>query len=688
MAACYTGGEGDFFVGEHSLKYNYIDETLFMNFYKKILNEYKKLDSLQPTTIDFLQKIAHQTINTGKDRIKADINLSINSDLKKYIEKKGEYISFKDDCYKVLFYSLEIINDVSTIPNLSAKTLTDKLSKVKINSDTFRKIHYTIYLILNNYKILKFTDIYLDNSLITKNRTFWFLFNGVTEFLPYLELHLEECKLLLEKSFAQTKQDYFSGNIFNSTVEAAKLKPYFYEKLLKIIISSPNDDNLSFIPFIIKGMINKRGIDYCYVLSKELTMSSKMDVKIQALNSLTEFDYKTINKRYLNETKTLFNENININSRAIIFCLGKLIKYDIFFIKLLQSFNNEKEPVARYELISALSKNENYFKAKWFKDLFISFSDLNPTHSGIIQIIDIMLDKYIENDPDFVLQFFTYWIFEHEKEYNKSDNEYLGKIFENVFRNLYNNHNDKFTQYITECFNMDEIKFPMAISNVISRLMIERDTKITLSIKTLDKFQVVELEYTMFKVLGFVIDYQALNNLMYTFFEIKNFDSVKVALYEVYKMYLFYNYPGYTRDFLESKRSDANSNQTFLISNILSYFDKYYSDLKSIPKLNEFETSNTRNKLYFLLKSHKFRKTFDEGFSKENSFLNLVKKSIIKAGRGSITKYDGEYKLLELKEHSTTWEMPRGVIYDPLGEEFLMFTWRNQKKRKLNEINY
>jgi hypothetical protein len=146
---------------------------------------------------------------------------------------------------------------------------------------------------------------------------------------------------------------------------------------------------------------------------------------------------------------------------------------------------------------------------------------------------------------------------------------------------------------------------------------------------------------------------------------------------------LLRNYGGKLREFLSSIEEEDRARPAVKFA--LDENDSYLAEIQDAGEIRELSPSEVQKQAVRRIDSDEVRRSHKEAM-KKSVLLSLVHRSVILYGRRTLTVVEGpgdERRLMQmdLKSHSFGWELPRVTIIDPVGLDFMLRVFRNERLR-------
>lgn len=557
----------------------------------------------------------------------------------------------------------------------------------KIDYDIAEKVKAIVLIIINNEGNQNISKRLIDLEGKVEEK-FWSIIFSYSNALPYLNVNPLDLISVLKVYQENSKNSYNSSDIEGSLTKYTISHTQEGEIIYKELIKHPDAETVFFVPFILKGFFKSKGIALVYKEAISLVNEKNINLSKVGITSLCLFEYiDSEDQKYIRATidvceGLISKENCDLIP-IIINNIRHLAKYSNSILKWILSVSKIQNANIQLSVASALrSYHDKHLEEKWYIDALKNLCIVENKYKGIIQEIDSCLRFISIKNPEFALEFFELWIKNHEFEKNRE--RVIYKNFRWTITSLTQKHFDILEKYITKWLNEDDEKFPYVSSYMLVEIYSHNSCEFKLSKEVLNTLLFKDIKYVLFKILGYVYRYEILCPIVYSILLKENISNDMIALVEsAFTSFITYNYPGYSRRFLENKIENGNEIEKVTAGKILSFLNDYQHKLKTLPHLREFETSNIRKDKYLAQKHKKQSEEFENYKSDETSLLNFIKKTVLKGGKASFTKFDGSFtEKAFLHEMRTSFEVPLGELKDPVGQAFQLFNWKIYKREK------
>lgn len=475
-----------------------------------------------------------------------------------------------------------------------------------------------------------------------------------------------------------------AGYDFFDIVERNSSKNFsFGANLYEIIRKSPEKESWMLLPSIITGLAKSEDTERIIGRIKELLAEDEIEFKRAAIFSTLKIQIADpeVEQNFNNYVFKEYQKLIDLHAielhgslmKAYILKLNKVSNVKEIVIRLLKEGQVEAQTEVIYSLNRHITADDDY---DFYSKIIMLLTKLDTKYIGYYNTLTYQLEMIIDSHPDLVIKFLEKWVevnFSHLKKI---------ELFKHLFHNLYLKKKDKFEELFTRWLNSDNTYFHYAIYNLVSSLSLDGIREISLSKKILSDLKPNDLEYIIFKTMGFVYDKDLASSILFSILESKSHfpDTVKL-IKKAYVGFLIFNYYS-VQEYLKGKKKGVIKRISKIIDEICITSDQYYDAFGNLPIVNEFSPSEIRMNHFNKVQSKFFNKSFEENKESQNSFLDTVTTINLRTGKSSFVKLEGQYSDMmtpQLISHNT--EMPRGEFIDRVGQLKLRLIWQNQPRK-------
>lgn len=442
-----------------------------------------------------------------------------------------------------------------------------------------------------------------------------------------------------------------------------------------------------FIPYAFLGITDAVGVTKTFSRVEELLKSQEKELKkvgIRSVGMLHGYNDNPaeVEDRLLAILNDIENAEDDSLLGELIFLYGLLIdKLSIARQKLIDIPNKYEGKEMSFALATMLNmKIEEELNQPWITNSLLKLSNLSQHHVGTYAAVARALHRIIESNPEIVFNYFHSFINEDKNSIDDLD------AFKNLFSELRQKKLEILNKWITIWFNNENYRFHRAAAKVLRIIDIENSNEIQLDKTELDKLHPFDIEFILYKVVGYTFSKEHLQSIVYSALAYSGeVNFIARVVTELFCYYITYNYPG-SLDYLKQKKGFANERQKQVIETVQQFFEEVYSVRKEKPK--ELQPSHERLQQLFNQSTKQFSTLEDKSKFRQPSFLDLVTKVSIKTGDAFFTRDEFSYGMKNRYANKSTmghisrsFEFPGGEFLDPIGQEYNRYIWRTFKRR-------
>ena len=283
-------------------------------------------------------------------------------------------------------------------------------------------------------------------------------------------------------------------------------------------------------------------------------------------------------------------------------------------------------------------------------------------------------------DSDQVNQFLRAWIVNHECP-KKRDRSPITKTFKSTIHSLGKSNLDPLADIVTDWFCSNETKLHRAASDIVESLITSniknQQLNFQLTSETVSAMSEDDVVFTVKKILGYIQDGKMLSSLVFSIVHSNHkLEFVNQLVTWAFRVWIGYNYPKSAYEYLEMQLESGTPTAKNVAGNCKAVLDQYYDPLDELPRLKEFQPPRSRGRRYARI-VHKMSKHYENKASEESVLSKLFTTVPIKAGKTWAIKVNGETKKQKMTRSDFEIEIPRGEIYDPVGQHHKRLIWRH-----------
>ncbi len=512
------------------------------------------------------------------------------------------------------------------------------------------------------------------------------LYHELGEVLPELVIDVSSLVPALADIQKATKNDMTNGMIYNAVQELCRRQPDVAEALFSILSSDPAAPVAAFLPNVLVGHATN---DFASVHSRCLFLSASDDpmlarYAIVALGHLDYSDHQEALAQTLHRLGEVATSQFDLIVSALTNAYGSLLhRSHDESTTALRLLSASPDPEANHQLASVLFReSEECANEEWFAACLLSLSKVDVQRGGTLRLIDFSVSGVFQGNPELSCSFLETWAL-HNAESVESD---LFSVFPSTFSTFVNNHFSFLEVCITRWFSSDHQALHRlaadSIKHVVQYRRQQPQKEIRLSKAELDRMSVEDITFAIHKILGYVLDAEALCTLIFSILcrtPLENTIVNNVCV--VFEQFIGYNYPGTVKTYLEQQIRDGHATEKQVAQHALDGMERYYAPLRNRTPLKEFVPPTTRFREFCKAHSESIQKGM-EAARESSPLLSLAKRIPLKGGKSWFSDRDGTLSEPSfLNQFSHEFEYLRAAIIDPIGFEHNRLMWRIEQRK-------
>lgn len=540
-----------------------------------------------------------------------------------------------------------------------------------------------ILLISNRLYNVDIAKLICGNDIVVRRAISFSLFDT----LPYLNAvdDILANALLICTSDIQAEGNYFN---LNESVRAKAFdSPGFGWALLKKVKGDLRTSKL-FVPSLFLGLTQNSGIEKTGIIVEDLLMSDDPEQWkiglwcIRMLSSKKE-DINKYQVEVLEFLNSLTADKIAKVRGELVYTYGQFIDQFPSAVEKIEEVGNADftDDVAFFFSLIINSNVEKYYNKGWLLGMINAMTNIHDKPASCYSHMSFALSDLVKQNPDVVFDYLSKFISAH----NFSSQNVHG--FKDLFTEICDTNLHLLERWITIWLNNDSMNFQRAVAEISNILSLHKQQRIELDEEILNSLSAYDAEFILYKILGCLFAKEHIESLSFsiTKFEGQHYKEIGKLFAQLFIGHVLYNYAS-SIDYLKSIKESSSSHQQSIIEVIEEYDAKNKISRKSKPK--ELYHSPERMQLLFSQANKAMSLPGKKDKFKEPSFLDMIKNVKIKIGASFFNRGDTgieTYKSYQVKSNmghfSSSFEMPVGVITDPIGMEYSRYTWRSFKRR-------
>lgn len=487
--------------------------------------------------------------------------------------------------------------------------------------------------------------------------------------IPYSKLNIQN---IIEFYRVLSLSEHGTVNCFNITKTIAEINYDLSKQLLEALLSINEEYIIPPASAILSTLHNNHQEEQYSIVIDFLNTTDDIKMKL-AISYIEQFnfsekEFQNIFELFKNKAKL---SNIEID-KMLLYNSFYLIKkgYEYFSEIILLYVDNKNLENKQHlsKILMFIGKSHN--QTEWFQTSFLSLSDVDIEHKGIIQNIQFILNELLEkNNFNLIKKFLYAWI-EQSDIASAISNNSLDLFIPEFNKSIY------FSKFITESLSMENKKLHTFLSSIIME-------QIKLDAAVIHDYSIEDYLFICRKILGYFYQFEIMNSMLFSILLVKDLSNeIKNIVIDILANHIGKNYSYDTlKYYKELDRTGLNGNEIEATNKIILVLEKRNEQIKKLPLLKELLSPSSQNRLISRTQSIAMSKTMKEA-QKSSLLATLVNEVIISHGKGWFSEdYNGNIsEVSNLHSFSHSVAIPNATISHPVHFEYERFQFRMVKK--------
>lgn len=315
----------------------------------------------------------------------------------------------------------------------------------------------------------------------------------------------------------------------------------------------------------------------------------------------------------------------------------------------------------------------------WVRDVLGALVGTRPEHVGTFGTIDNALRLLVATAPEWTLGFIRSVVQAHAS-LDADARTPLPDLMPMTIQGLTAEHLGLVERELTRWFGSGEPALQRAAGDLVAEHRTAEEASEVRPFRLVpDELNDAARTRAAFAVIGYVLDGEDLARLLTSLvWSDAPGESLLALVSTVLADVVLYEYPGAAREHLArlAVRMDTPSPVFEAVRFALVRSHAYFEAISARPQLKELLPPSHRLRRYQAVERERQRELRDLAES-SSDIMSLVHKIPLKQGRTWFTERDGGFEApAELSSFSTTIEIPRSLLNDPLGHQMIRMQWR------------
>jgi len=507
-------------------------------------------------------------------------------------------------------------------------------------------------------------------------------------FLYLDEVNIQSFIDFYKYQYELTKNDLASG-IFDQAIQRwLETKPDVAEELSHVLADKIDEQSAGLFTDALLAIAGENyekavaltDVDYSESYSVKQGVCCFLLGRLLVLKGSPEHYIETITKKLM---ELLNSHSDELRRQAIISVTNVMHEVSAFDIKIKQFCKDKNIHALHGVARSFFLHNKEMLKRKDLGEWLRLLVYVSPEYKGVLNDIDYTLLALLENSENqcLVPTYLTGWV---KSNLNSNDIYSVAAIFSSCSHELAR-HCDIYSTLICEWMMEDNSIFQINVVELLKIISNQTNSNIFYDKDTLNKYHFDDLLFLAQKTIGYIFDRKILTSLVLSFLKVEH-DKEKILLmvHDILVGEIGYDYPGSTiKDCHSYAEKEEDSELASFISSIASEIEKRNKAYESLPLANDLYPSAQLTRKFVTAHAKQMGKSF-EGERKKSIFYNIFSEISIKAG-SSTMRYIGDSFSKPMGFHalSTSVELPKREVLDPIGNSVRLLMFRNVKRNKI-----
>jgi hypothetical protein len=563
------------------------------------------------------------------------------------------------------------------------KNIFDAFKQIsEVGADNFLQGKRRVHIVKEHVIILNTVysmDFILFMETVTKEK-FWGAYPAFCQALMFIDINTEHFLKALYNIIRLSENDFLGGEIYTALSKLGKTQPSIAEKIAENVLVSQDPKLLSFVPALYEGL--SHSLDADEIFERATVLANNADPEYQKIGilalALINYEGSASKEALLQKTENILSSKLDIQNTQVLPAAAQSYSQLIDIIpsarKKLSEISKTDDARTLYSISILLNKVNFETDYRWCEHILLELAKVKPQYTGILDRISFFLGNRIGDHPEMILNFFERWIM-----YDHNQAQDIDK-FRHLFSKMMASNKPFFWTLVTKWLMDERLQFQLALAAILREFYVSGVKEILLDKPIVSGLSFDSLKILIFRILGFVINKEHLETMVYSVLELApRSNNAQQLIINAYVQYIVYNYPG-TIEFLKKKENKANDYEKKAIAKICKSWNQYIRELRKLPRLNELKASDERQIAYMKMQSKIFSKGFYE--NQEESLLGMFRHVDLKGGEHMFSKTkDGYSQKTKLGLIETGGELPRGEFIDPVGQARLRFFWKTMQRK-------
>lgn len=531
----------------------------------------------------------------------------------------------------------------------------------------------------------------------TKSHGFWDLYSPFTQAVPYLHATVDVLAPALASIQKAIEGDLANGLMHHAVEALSERQPEIGKALLRELVGAGAGPAAVFIPQVLKGL-SRRDFHRTYDQALELSHSEDPVLASYGVAALSQLQYcGAAREQLLHEVLDRY-ASLRVTGpaptvAAVAYAYGNLLSYGQDVQDALVELSARSETEIQYEVSRVLlSCAKEQSDEQWLRRALLNLAAVKTVDRHTLDHLDAALSSVARSDTRLPGSFLEKWIV--SRDCDEVEGEEFVELFGSTLSTLRTCQPGALEEYITTWFSADDTRLHRAARDIVEMLCARRgeppDKGIVLSRSVLNSVAPEDVCFTIRKILGWVVDSEALTTLVFSAMQRRPTDrAVSDLVVWAFVEYVAYNYPRPAIGLLKERIKEGDEVEACVARIALERVEAYYSPLRDLPKIRELEPPAHRVRQLQRARQRAWRGIVNAA-QRQSVIWRLVTRIPLKEGTFFFRQSDGAHvpEKTRLSEFQFTQDLPRGDLIDPIGQAYSRLVWRSEVREARCETGH
>lgn len=513
----------------------------------------------------------------------------------------------------------------------------------------------------------------------------FFIVRGIfIKAIPQIKSNISRLMKCIAHLAKEAEGDMMANQVYSPFLDFCAASNGRSDEALQIAIDQP-DALAQFIPIALCAGC-RLDIDRYFKRTVSLTYHSDVTVRSQAIYTLGQITYGgrsdlgMVAARRLSEVaaEEMLDNSLAFCLQGCIGVLTQLADNEYDWTLLLEGIMKKAGDKTFHIAASSLAHDASKLGANLVEILLGHIARVNPKNKGTIDILDHALSQLLETEAHAAA------VDVLEKLLIKGFGELTINDFVSTRNTLFDGDAKLFSKILTRWFAKGTRELCKAVSDAVDSVH-GTDIVIAISCDDLPNYEDVTLIFIARKTIGYLFQKPVTAaSVILSILDVAVTDCARATLANYIRDPLLYNYSGTLFEYISTKCQEASPRVRPHIESALNDINNYLSGLKSVPYIPELQPPTLNRIAQQRRMQALVASSYEEAM--KGSLANLFHKSTILYANKSLMHIRPPGKssmirnVMPLQSMETAVEVPRQLIYDPSGAEYMLRMFRVEQR--------